>query len=323
MSEELHGWKNLWHQSGEHFQGAERLLVLCDYAWCLARYGTTPSEYFMYQFYRKNGRERRTFLTRRDYTTTYPRINKADISILVNKPKFHARMKEFINRDWLYADENCTAADFIAFAQKHPDMIVKPITTRQGFGVWRLTLTGDEDLEALYNEKIKGSLVEERIIQHPALEKLAPGTVNSVRVVTLNYGDHVDIVGCTLKTGGNGSAMDNLHAGGGVGGSVDIETGVVFTHAKTWDGKPCINHPITGEQVTGFKVPNWDILMRRVREAAQAIPELPVIGWDCAITPDGVSIIEGNHDPGVILFQIFDQVGKRPVFRKFIKEKGL
>jgi len=313
------GIRNLWNKTGEHFSGAARIFCAVDFVFSYLRLGATPTEYFMYEFYRKSPRERRTFLTRRDYTTTYERINSADTSVLVDKVKFNTRMVDFIGREWLFAGDGCTAADFAAFAKKHPSMIIKPYNALQGRGVWRLDITGDEDLEKLFEEKIKGSLVEERIIQHPALEKLAPGSVNCIRVITLNYGDRVDIVSCTLKTGGGKAPVDNLHAGGGVGGSVDIETGVFFTPAKPWEGEPTLFHPVSGEKIIGFQVPNWDIFQRRIRDAARAIPELPIIGWDCAITADDIAIVEGNHDPSPVLAQVFDQIGKRPVFREFIR----
>lgn len=316
------GLRNLWGRSGAHFSGAARVGCVIDFVYSYLRYGATPSEYFMYEFYRKSGRERRTFLTRRDYKRTYAKINTGDCSVLSDKMLFNQRMADHICRDWLYAGPDCTWEQFADFARRHPSMIVKPPDLMQGKGVWRLDVDGSEDMEALYEEKIKGCLVEERLIQHPAMEKLAPNSVNCLRVLTLNWGDgRVDIVACSLKTGGGKLPVDNLHAGGGVGAAVDLNTGLIFTPAKPWDGEPTLYHPVSGEKMIGFQIPNWEIFDTRIRDAARMIPEVPLIGWDCAITEDGIALIEGNIDAGPVLIQYFDLVGKRPLLRKYIKEK--
>lgn len=316
------GIKNLWRKSGEHFTGAARIGCAIDFVYSYLRFGATPSEYFMYEFYRKSRRERKNFLTRRDYKATYAKINTGDSSVLSDKMLFNRRMADYIGREWLYAGEGCTAEDFAAFARKHPSMIVKPPDAMQGKGVWRLDVDGSEDMNALFEEKIKGCLVEERLAQHPAMEKLAPNSVNCLRVLTLNWGDgKVDIVACSLKTGGGKLPVDNLHAGGGVGAAVDLKTGLICTYAKPWEGEPVLHHPVSGEQMIGFRIPNWEIFNEKIRDAARMIPEVPLIGWDCAITEDGIALIEGNIDAGPVLIQYFDLVGKRPLLREYIKRK--
>ena len=54
-------------------------------------------------------------------------------------------------------------------------------------------------------------------------------------MLTLNWGDgRVDIVACSLKTGGGKLPVDNLHLGGGVGAGLDLDTGLICTYAKPW-----------------------------------------------------------------------------------------
>jgi len=315
------GINNLWRRSGQLYSGAARIGCCIDFVWSYLRYGATPSEYFMYEFYRKSGREKKTFLTRRDYKTTYEKINTGDKSVLSDKMLFNRRMADYIGREWLDGC-SCTAEDFAAFARKHPSMIIKPHDAMQGKGVWRLDVDGSEDLAALFEEKVKGSLVEERLIQHSAMEQLAPNSVNCLRVLTLNWGDgRVDIVACSLKTGGGKLPVDNLHLGGGVGAGIDLETGLICTPAKPWEGEPVLYHPVSGEKMIGFRIPNWEIFNEKIREAARMIPEVPLIGWDCAVTEEGIALIEGNEEAGPVLIQYFDLVGKRPILRDYIKQK--
>ena len=39
------------------------------------------------------------------------------------------------------------------------------------------------------------------------------------------------------------------------------------------------------------------------------IPECRFIGWDVAITADGVQLIEGNHNPGNVGIEYFGETG--------------
>ena len=315
------GINNLWRRSGQLYSGAARIGCCIDFVWSYLRYGATPSEYFMYEFYRKSGREKRTFLTRRDYKTTYDKINTGDKSVLSDKVLFNQRMGDFLGREWIDGGV-CTAEEFAAFACKHPSMIVKDKDGMQGKGVWRLDVDGSEDMNALFEEKIKGFLVEERLVQHHAMEELAPNSVNCLRVLTLNRGDgRVDIVACSLKTGGGKLPVDNLHLGGGVGAGIDLETGLISTYAKPWEGKPVLYHPVSGVKMMGFRIPNWEIFNEQIREAARMIPEVPLICWDCALTEEGIALIEGNEEAGPVLIQYFDLVGKRPILREYIKNK--
>jgi len=45
---------------------------------------------------------------------------------------------------------------------------------------------------------------------------------------------------------------------------------------------------------TRFKVPKWEQCIALVLEAQQAFSPLRTIGWDVAVTDDGVFLIEGN-----------------------------
>ena len=58
----------------------------------------------------------------------------------------------------------------------------------------------------------------------------------------------------------------------------------------------------------GFRIPNWDIVMRQAVKAAELVPEMNIIGWDIAITKDGPVIIEGNEYPsyGLVQYYLFN-----------------
>ena len=53
-----------------------------------------------------------------------------------------------------------------------------------------------------------------------------------------------------------------------------------------------------------MKIPMWDRVLEVVIEAAKKIPQVRYIGWDIAITNDGVELIEGNNWPYTGTFEI-------------------
>ena len=65
-------------------------------------------------------------------------------------------------------------------------------------------------------------------------------------------------------------------------------------------------HPLTGTRFIGFQIPLWNQVLDLVRAAARrayALPQCHWIGWDIAILPDGVALVEGNWRQATDLIQ--------------------
>ena len=56
----------------------------------------------------------------------------------------------------------------------------------------------------------------------------------------------------------------------------------------------------------GRKIPNWDKVCDGVKQAHAMLPGCRFIGWDVAITEDGIELIEGNHNPDYELLEFLD-----------------
>ena len=63
-------------------------------------------------------------------------------------------------------------------------------------------------------------------------------------------------------------------------------------------------HPGCEKLVVGLRIPMWKRVLEIVTSAAKMIPQIRYIGWDIAITNNGVEIIEGNHNPYHGTFEI-------------------
>ena len=69
-------------------------------------------------------------------------------------------------------------------------------------------------------------------------------------------------------------------------------------------------HPVTGGAIPGFRVPQWDEVLALALRSHRAFAEALIVGWDIAVTTDGVVMVEANSSPGVRLGQ---QPGHRPL----------
>ncbi|WP_295086886.1 sugar-transfer associated ATP-grasp domain-containing protein [Ruminococcus sp.] len=87
--------------------------------------------------------------------------------------------------------------------------------------------------------------------------------------------------------------MDN-RATGGVG--VGISKDGILQKYGIGHHKVEIKHPITKYVYEGTKVPYWREIVDLVIRAHKALPEIPTIGWDVAILPNGPVLIEGNDN---------------------------
>jgi hypothetical protein len=82
--------------------------------------------------------------------------------------------------------------------------------------------------------------------------------------------------------------------------AIDPATGVAVRSIK--DAGPhrevVYDHPITGRPITGAQLPCWDEACALALEAAAGFPELPLTGWDMAITDHGPILVELEPDGG-------------------------
>jgi hypothetical protein len=70
-------------------------------------------------------------------------------------------------------------------------------------------------------------------------------------------------------------------------------------------------HPDTGARITGFEIPYWEEAMELVREAQRKLCEIPTLGWDVAIMPEGPMLIEANWNYATEMMQVTHRRGVR------------
>ncbi len=172
------------------------------------------------------------------------------------------------------------------------------------------TLTDPRLLTAAYPGGCirRSFLVERRLCSHPDIVNITESqTLCCLRLVTLlTRRGTVEIIGNYFKIQPRNTAADNFDEGGDtLFASVDQQTGIlqkgVFYYRK--DRTRHARHPDGGKEFFGRKLPLWDEAVCLAHRAARAFPLARTVGWDIAMTNDGVYLIEGNVRYGMVTLQ--------------------
>lgn len=205
-------------------------------------------------------------------------------------------------------DEEKAIALLIAYGK---DTILKPtVETYGGHGVQKISVGATrEEIKSLFKKYRYDFTFQKMVEQHEIMARFNPTSVNTIRVVTYRKPNRErKILYACVRFGGAGSVMDNVCSGGGFTG-VDIATGKLKDRRRYCYLTTEI--PILSDSIPN-EIPCWE----KIKEVALALhgrlPQLDIVGWDFAISPEGKPVlIEFNPRPGVGL-----QVAVGPMFSK-------
>lgn len=299
--------------------GGGRLLTLLDLVMNFVVHGSTITDYFEYEFYAKKHIAKRGYVTWRR-ANRYFRIlqNPGSVNQLKDKLEFYRNFDECLGRRWIYPKE-ATRTEFLEFIETDPVIIVKPRCGGCGQGVRRIRVQRDA-VNSVYNELTENdSIAETCIRQVDIMNKFHPASVNTVRVYTVLTNSGVRIMAAAFKIGNGGAVIDN-HAAGGILAAVDVESGLVYTTGIDKYSTRYIIHPMSGEQIVGFQIPMWDQVRQLVAQLANRVPDIRYVGWDVALTDHGPVVIEGNNRGMFDLQQQADQIGKRAIYDEVLAQ---
>lgn len=314
-----YGRKYNWSNMGSRFAWFAKLRCLA----CRIIDGANTEEYVAMELYRKSHAERNQYicmrLSQKVNRNMLERVALDERRSIGNKLRFDEFYSKagFVKHDFL-GTENATIEEIEAFIKKHGEVIKKPIYLSGGAGIESLRW---EEIDRAKLEELKKTdyVLEERIVQHHAISAINSSSVNTVRIVTvLDKNRNPQVLGAALRCGGKGQLADNLHSGG-VAYPIDLETGKIMCVGRDNETEKSYDtHPSSGIYMIGFEIPNWDILVHEVCEAAKLSRNMIYLGWDIAITETGVDFIEANFGHGVDTIQ-YDNCGKKELLRRYLE----
>lgn len=303
------------------------------------KYGFPSDLYKMYNLNKKNHNL---------YINEYTRIKTRNIDgkykvILDNKLLFEKMFNKYLTIpkniiiifDKLYDNNgdiiNENNLDKILTNEKY---IIKPAAdTGGGVGVSMITKKNNKyifdrkelNCKELYRELLKNNnyIVTEFVEQHEYSEKINPYSTNSIRIITLKDQKTGEfIIPCAIHRFGSkkSGVVDNASRGGFIT-NIDIKNGILLDTKTFSDLKSLDRHPDTNVLINGTKLPNWDIVTKKIIDTAKKFPYISFIAWDVVITKEGFSVIEGNASSGLNIFQIFGPI-KDTKLGEFYKYHG-
>jgi len=303
-------------------------VVFCDMVWCGFRYRAGYLDYSLFHFWELNGKQRASVLTRGKNNRYVHALNsREEWSVFDVKPEFHQRFAPYVGRRWLDLAA-ASAEELEAFGKDLGRFLVKPRDGTHGDGVEIIDAAGVADWSALFiSLQEKGqTLCEEVISQHDGLNAIWPGSINTVRVVTILKDGAAHVVAAYLRVGNGPRPVDNFNNGGMVV-PVDRDTGVILCAARDKAGHLYERHPVTGARFEGTQLPLWPDILALVQKAALVVPSIRYVGWDVAVTPTGPVLVEGNQYPGHDIYCLPGQnpskIGILPVLDAVVPYKSL
>ena len=168
--------------------------------------------------------------------------------------------------------------------------IAKPRRGSGGAGVVRLLpgdpLPGGSEL-----------LLEAPVASVPAIGRVFPGALSTVRVVTARDAGGVFVLGAAHRFATAASLPTDNFKRGGIVAAVHPATGALSEAVLAPAGRArrtARDHPDTGVPIAGLAVPRWHAVRDAALRAMDAFPTLRYAGWDFAVTGRGPVLIEAN-----------------------------
>jgi len=150
-------------------------------------------------------------------------------------------------------------------------------------------------------------LVQRFLRSQPAVASLGSGiALGSLRVLAMLEPDAPPrILYAVLRIPAAGNVHDNFNAGasGNLIAAVDTASGRLGpARGRRLDTPSSLLatypvNPDTGARIEGFVLPDWPDVVAVVARAAPAFASLPCLGWDVAMTTEGVQLLEANSNP--------------------------
>ena len=293
-----------------------KIVLMGDVILSVFKYNIGLIDYFYFRFYTLSAEERNTYMGT-GYKYEYDLVMNpvSERHILQNKLEFFKAFHPYIKHAMCRIEdlkENNKHAQKV-LENTSGKVAVKDALGQCGWSVEIVNLKYYTRESLIAFMKSKGfDMVEEFIVQHDDLAKLSNTGLNTIRIITqLNARDEVEHIGPTLRITVDCS-VDNM-AMGNIAAPIDPKTGIVYSDGVYQDIKKGSEqyHPITGETIVGFQVPYWNEVIELTKEAALFNKNNRSIGWDVAITNQGPSLLEGNHNWCKLLWQLPLQEGRK------------
>lgn len=288
----------------------------------------------------------KNYLSDRYYRKLHP-INGELTKIIDNKFYLPFLLKDFpdLVPEYYYLIENGkmvnlftankNTSDFITFFKTKKKLVLKPCSYSLGIGFYLLEY---ESGNFFLNKKIMDEaqlkkiiktldnyIVTEYVNQHKDIAEINASSVNTLRLLCVRdvESNSFFIPRLYHRFGMDGKLVDNTGSGNGIAAFVDTETGIIKNSGLIKVGdEPMKNivisvHPDSNEQISGIKLPHFQLVKTKVLEIMNSLSFLKYAGLDIVITEEGFKIIEINSLPTILAIQVEQGLLEDEKLKKF------
>ena len=168
--------------------GRSRLAIFRDMKDCAVKYGAGYMDYDLFEMYNLTPEQRDTYLTRGRNNALVVKYNdKAYTGQFDDKVQFNTLFGKYLHRDWVPVTGD-NREQVMAFLAAHEVFMAKPSQGSCGWGIEKLRRADYPSLDALYDYLVQRAPkleLEEVLEQHPQVSAIYPGSINTVRMVTI------------------------------------------------------------------------------------------------------------------------------------------
>lgn len=228
-----------------------------------------------------------------------------------------------IKNVWYDKDFNVlTPEQVVEILSDYQDFVAKPsIGSAGGAGVLFITEKMDvSKLEELKKSFTNDFVIQEVFKQHECLNRIYPHSVNTIRIMTLNWHGEIYVLSSLLRMGVNGNRVDNMVSGGvncAIRSDGTLENRLFNAVGTLFEG-----HPNSGS-MDDKKIENFDLIVKTACESHKQLPYMGIISWDFALNqncepvlvefnmkPQGLDLHQRENGPifGDLTLEVLDEV---------------
>jgi hypothetical protein len=297
---------------------------LLNYAW---RLGMSPRTYYQFRLHRHPWRSTgRQFIDQPELHHLQRHISPPDIDALEDKVRFaefsraHALPLVPILAFWENGQPRSgETGDHVTGLPREP-IFIKPAASYSSAGVMGFKYDSEtqsyrdeqrdwapDELAARLSASSRGRtlIVQPWMQNHATLAGFSSEALVNFRIVTARQLDGETLPVMAALRFPWKSRVSCAEAGVTLCASVDLATGVLrAAESKDPQIGRLSRHPLTGQVIEGFKIPDWDRVLRTALGAHEPWQKFPFIGWDVVSTTQGLYILEGSCIWGGYLAQM-------------------
>lgn len=301
--------------------GGGEMYYMLDMIYSYFRFGAIDTrDYLIFEFYKKNHKERDKYFTKGRYFKVIKKFNKEIFTLLFDKAFQYQYYKEFIHRKWLLATSMMSDSEIMSFLSHFEKVLIKPLSSEQGRGIYKLDITNQDEVSEFIEQVKHGDYLIEELVENCAELKLFnENSLNTIRVYTIVKKDgSIEIVNMDLRCGCNNNVVDNWGVGG-VGYNINLKYGIIDGAGVDKKGNRYIYHPGTNIQAIGYNIPYFDKIQDFCKRIIEKDKRVVYAGLDIAITPNGLELIEVNFPGGHDFLQAVDRIPKYDKIKSIYK----